>query len=117
MEELVRANSYLQGTFSDVTPEDQQVLSLALINRGVGPAREQSLHVKVGDRNVKLVSDSVSTVLLLLGFLGVLAGTWQMAGARARQAMPSRRIARFLILNSSHTATSGGHRREGRSAR
>ena len=56
MEKLVQANSipYLQGTFTDVTPEGQQVLSLALINRGVGPAcrissdRTQSMS-SVGD--------------------------------------------------------------------
>jgi hypothetical protein len=65
MEKLVQANSipYLQGTFSDVTPEDQQVLSLALINRGVGPAHERSLRVKVGDRYVKSVSEFVSASL------------------------------------------------------
>jgi len=65
MEKLVQANSipYLQGTFTDVTPEGQQVLSLALINRGVGPAHEQSLRVKVGDQYVRSVSDFVSASL------------------------------------------------------
>ena len=62
MGQLVKANSfpYLQGTFSDVTLEGKDVLSLALINRGVGPAHEQSLRVKVGDRYVKSVDDFVS---------------------------------------------------------
>ena len=55
MEKLVQANSipYLQGGFSDVTLEGEKVLSLDLINRGVGPAHEKSLRVKVGDRYVK----------------------------------------------------------------
>ena len=35
---LVQANSfpYMQGGFSDVTPEGKEVLSLDLLNRGVG---------------------------------------------------------------------------------
>jgi hypothetical protein len=65
MEKLVQANSmpYLQGGFSDVTPEGKEVLSLDLLNRGVGPAHEQSLHVRVGDRYVKSVSDFFSASL------------------------------------------------------
>jgi len=37
---LVRANSfpYMQGGFSDETLEEKEVLSLDLLNRGVGPA-------------------------------------------------------------------------------
>jgi hypothetical protein len=43
MEKLVQANSvpYMQGGFSNVTPEGHHVLSLDLLNRGVGPAHEQ----------------------------------------------------------------------------
>jgi hypothetical protein len=65
MERLVEANSipYMQGGFSDVTPEGQDVLSLDLLNRGVGPAHEESLHVKVGDRYVRSVPELVSASL------------------------------------------------------
>jgi len=65
MARLVEANSipYLQGGFSTVTPEGEDVLSLDLINRGVGPAHQKSLRVKVGDRYVKSVSDLLSASL------------------------------------------------------
>jgi hypothetical protein len=41
MERLVQANSipYIGGGFSDVSPEGARVLSLDLLNSGVGPAR------------------------------------------------------------------------------
>ncbi len=59
MEMLVQANSfpYVQGGFSDVTPEGREVISLDLLNRGVGPAHEESLRVKVGERYVRSVWD------------------------------------------------------------
>jgi hypothetical protein len=59
MEMLVQANSfpYMQGGFSDVTPEGKDVLSLDLLNRGVGPAHEQSLRVKVGEGYVRTVKE------------------------------------------------------------
>jgi len=65
MEKLVQANSmpYLQGAFSDVTLEGEEVLSLALYNRGVGPGHEQSLRVKVGDRYVKSLNELVAASL------------------------------------------------------
>jgi len=65
MERLVEANSipYMQGGFSEVTPEGQDVLSLDLLNRGVGPAHEESLRVKVGDRYVRSVPELVSASL------------------------------------------------------
>jgi hypothetical protein len=61
MEKLVQANSvpYMQGGFSNVTPEGLRVLSLDLLNRGVGPAHEQSLRVKVGERYVKSVRELI----------------------------------------------------------
>jgi len=54
MEKLVEASSipYMQGGFSDVTPEGADVLSLDLLNRGVGPAHQQSLRVKVDGKYV-----------------------------------------------------------------
>jgi hypothetical protein len=62
---LVEANSipYMQGGFSDVTPEGQQVLSLDLLNRGVGPAHERSLRVKVGNTYVRTVRELISVSL------------------------------------------------------
>lgn len=61
MEKLVQANSvpYMQGGFSNVTLEGSRVLSLDLLNRGVGPAHEQSLRVKVGERYVRSVSELI----------------------------------------------------------
>ena len=55
MEKLVQANSvpYLEGGFSDVTAEGAKVLSLDLLNRGVGPAHEESMHVTVDGRHVR----------------------------------------------------------------
>lgn len=54
MEKLVEANSlpYMQGGISDVTTEGEQILSLDLLNRGVGPAHEKSLRVKADGRYV-----------------------------------------------------------------
>jgi hypothetical protein len=65
MEMLVQANSlpFMQGGFSDVTPEDQKVLSLDLLNRGVGPAHEQSLRVKVDARYVRSVKELIAASL------------------------------------------------------
>ena len=65
MEQLVQANSipYIQGGFSTVTPERQQVLSLDLLNRGVGPAHEQSLLVKVDGRYVRSTSELIRASL------------------------------------------------------
>lgn len=55
MQRLVQAGSfpYMQGGFSDATLEGRKVLSLDLLNRGVGPAHETSLRVKVGEGYVK----------------------------------------------------------------
>jgi hypothetical protein len=57
MEKLVQANSlpFVIGGFSDITPEGERVLSLDLLNRGVGPAKQRSLRVKVDDRYVTSV--------------------------------------------------------------
>jgi hypothetical protein len=65
MEKLVQANSipYMQGGFSDATIEGDEVISLDLLNRGVGPAHEKSLRVKVGDRYVRSVPELVAASL------------------------------------------------------
>jgi hypothetical protein len=59
MDKLVKANSipYIIGGFSDVMPDGQRVLSLDLLNRGVGPAQERSLRVSVDGRYVKSMRD------------------------------------------------------------
>ena len=61
MEKLVQANSvpYLEGGFNTATPEGVQELSLLLLNRGVGPAHEESLRVTVDGRPVKTFTDLV----------------------------------------------------------
>ncbi len=65
MEKLVQANSlpYMQGGFSDVTPEGVRVLSLDVLNRGVGPAHQQSLRVTVKDRYVTSLSELIRASL------------------------------------------------------
>lgn len=65
MEKLVQANSlpYVQGGVSNVTPGGTQVLSLDLLNRGVGPAHERSLRVKIGDRYVTSVDELLAASL------------------------------------------------------
>lgn len=70
MEKLVQANSvpYLEGGFSDVTPDGGKVLSLDLLNRGVGPAHEESIRVTVDGRYVK------SLKALMLASLGPANG-------------------------------------------
>jgi len=65
MEKLVQANSfpYMQGGFSDETAEGEDVLSLDLLNHGVGPAHEVSLRVTVGGQYVKSLEDLISASL------------------------------------------------------
>jgi hypothetical protein len=65
MERLVQANSvpYLEGGISTATPEGDQVLSLDLLNRGVGPAHEESLRVAVDGRPMRSFRDMVTTLL------------------------------------------------------
>lgn len=62
MEKLVQANSlpYVQGGVSNVTTEGTQVLSLDLLNRGVGPAHERSLRVKSDGRYVTSVEELIA---------------------------------------------------------
>jgi hypothetical protein len=63
MEKLVQANSlpYMQGGFSDATPDGTRVLSLDVLNRGVGPAHQQSLRVTVDGRNVRSLDELIRT--------------------------------------------------------
>jgi hypothetical protein len=65
MEKLVQANSvpFVIGGFSDVTPEGERVLSLDLLNRGVGPAKQRSLRVKVDDRYVTSLPELLAASL------------------------------------------------------
>src|SRR5215472_3553209 len=65
MEKLVQANSvpYLEGGFSDTDENGKKILSLDLLNRGVGPAHEESLHVKVDDHVVKNLQEFMAASL------------------------------------------------------
>jgi hypothetical protein len=65
MEKLVQANSlpFMQGGFSDITPEGVRILSLDLLNRGVGPAHQQSLRVKVDGQYVRSLSEMIRASL------------------------------------------------------
>jgi hypothetical protein len=65
MNKLVEANSipYLQGGFSDATDDGRAVLSLDLLNRGVGPAHQKSLRVKVDGRYVHNVQEFLAATL------------------------------------------------------
>jgi hypothetical protein len=65
MGKLVQANSipFVIGGFSDITPDGERVLTMDLLNRGVGPAKQRSLRVKVDDRYVRSVDELVSASL------------------------------------------------------
>jgi hypothetical protein len=65
MEKLVQANSipYLVGGFSTATTEGDEVLSLDFLNRGVGPAHEQSLRVKVDGQYARSVDELIAKSL------------------------------------------------------
>ena len=65
MEKLVQANSipYLLGGFSTATTEGEQVLSLDFVNRGVGPAHERSLRVKVDGQYATSVNELITKSL------------------------------------------------------
>jgi hypothetical protein len=65
MEKLVQANSlpYMQGGFTDATMEGERVLSLDVLNRGVGPAHQQSLRVKVDGRYVRSLGELIEASL------------------------------------------------------
>jgi hypothetical protein len=65
MEKLVQANSlpYLEAGTSNATPEGVARISVDLSNRGVGPAHETSLKLKVGDRYVRSFRELADTVL------------------------------------------------------
>ena len=65
MEKLVEANSipYLIGGISTATPEGERVLSLDFLNRGVGPAHQRSLRVKVDGQYVRSVDEMIAKSL------------------------------------------------------
>jgi hypothetical protein len=65
MEKLVQANSipYLTGGISTATTEGEQVLSLDFLNRGVGPAHERSLRVKVDGQYVRSMEELIAKSL------------------------------------------------------
>lgn len=65
MEKLVEANSlpYMQAGFSDALIDGKQILSLDLLNRGVGPAHEKSLRVTVDGKYVRSVDELITASL------------------------------------------------------
>jgi len=65
MDKLVKANSvpYLESGISTATLEGAQVLSLDFVNRGVGPAHEESLLVTVDGRPVRSFPDMLAASL------------------------------------------------------
>ena len=65
MEKLVQANSipYLVGGISTATPEGERVLSLDFLNRGIGPAHERSLRVKVDGQYVRSMNELITQSL------------------------------------------------------
>lgn len=64
-DKMVQAQSfpYLETSRDNATPEGEPLLSLNLLSEGVGPAHEQSLIVRVGDRYVTSVKDLITTVV------------------------------------------------------
>lgn len=65
MEKLVQANSvpYLEGGFSDTATDGSKVLSLDLLNRGVGPAHEESMRVRVDGHVVRNLKEFMAATL------------------------------------------------------
>ena len=65
MEKLVQANSipYLEAGPSNATPDGLKRVSLDLMNRGVGPAHEHSLRIKVGGKYVRSVDELIAAVV------------------------------------------------------
>lgn len=65
MEKLVQANSvpYLEGGFSDTATDGSKVLSLDLLNRGVGPAHEESMRVRVDGHVVRNLKELMTATL------------------------------------------------------
>jgi hypothetical protein len=65
MDKLVKANSfpYLVGVVSDATSDGHDQISVDFYNNGVGPADEQSLTIKAGDRYATSVPDLLAASL------------------------------------------------------
>jgi hypothetical protein len=91
MEKLVQANSipYLEGGFSDITPEGDKVLSLDILNRGVGPAHEESMQVTVDGRYVK------SLKTLMIASLGPENGS--KAYAAFEPSLPANQVKKRFV--------------------
>lgn len=86
MEKLVQANSvpYLEGGFSDTATDGSKVLSLDLLNRGVGPAHEESMRVRVDGHVVRNLKE------LMIATLG------PQGGANAYQALDPSLVANHV---------------------
>lgn len=59
MERLVTANSYpyLEGGTSNASFEGERRLSVDLVNRGAGPAHQQSLRITIGEHPVRSLEE------------------------------------------------------------
>jgi hypothetical protein len=89
-DKLVKASSYpyLIGVSSDATAEGADRISVDLFNNGVGPAHEQSLKIRLGDRYVTSVDDLIATAVGPKEAKPAIA-----ALVRVRNSVPSRFLA------------------------
>lgn len=91
MDKLVKANSlpYMQGGFSDASPQGADVLSLDLFNPGVGPAHEKSLRITVDGRYVRSMNEFYAASL----GAAVLAGPRPFAHEMVKNGVRTRFVA------------------------
>ena len=93
MEKLVEANSipYLEAASSNATTDGVERLSLDLYNRGVGPAHQESLKLKVGGQYVRSVDELIAKAV------GPQDAAAAQAGLRTYRNSPHER---FIAANS-----------------
>lgn len=90
-DKLVKANSlpYMQGGFSTASPQGEEVLSLDLLNPGVGPAHEESLRVTVDGKYVRSVKELYAASLRV----AATGGVWPFANEMVENDVRTRFIA------------------------
>jgi hypothetical protein len=98
MEKLVQASTvpYLEGSFSDTATDGSKVLSLDLLNRGVGPAHEESMRVRVDGHVVRNLKE------LTAATLGPQNGAEAFAALQP-SLVASRRPKRFVAAGASQS--------------
>jgi hypothetical protein len=89
---MLKASSfpYLYGGVSDAAPDGRDQISIDFANNGVGPANEESLKVKVGDRYVTSVKDLIRAAV---GPADADAATKALMAKEVRNHVPTRFIA------------------------